>query len=1136
MPTRSYSALAAVSLSLVLFSAQLTHAQDLSFFKNYFVTGSYEVAGVGVSGTGVDGIATGTLNFNVGNANEVPAEAEILGAFLYWQIVSKESLGPDSGIAGASFNGYPLSTSYGPLAKVLDQAGTAPCWSSGGGTGTSGGSHKTYTYRADVLRFLPVGDQENVQNFGKHLLNDDDLAAHGKPPLTIELPDSGSGNGVPNALGASLVVIYRDPDPTASLSAIVMYDGGHTMNNDTDMMTQTIEGFYDPSPTPLTLPKITHIVGSGQFNKSERLLVPGTPPLFNEFDASEGPQWDNVTIDELAIPTLPYVTTSVDHEGFSSFDCLTWGAVIYQTEVQDSDHDGLLDIWESSENDLQDPNGVVLPNLAAMGADPYQQDLFIEISYLFTDENATYGSGTDASVKGPHTHLPTPEALRLVGESFADKGIRAHFDVGSTYGSTYPSWEAVAGPYVVPAAYARGGDSMDEQDTVESCELDPDAPWVCQFSEHPGTVGWKSGFRFFRDRPLTLTDDECELAESDGNPSTTCERVFDRNRKDIFRYALFAHALGVPKAACLVEDEASLDFGYPDEACMATNPDYHVPATFTGVGDYLGGDLMVTLGAFDDFNGNPVGTDFWQASTLMHELGHNLGRRHGGDPFEPNCKPNYLSVMNYLFQLRGLFDVTGMPRVDFSSDMFPMLDENDLDESAGLGVDAPYRTAWYAPVAPGSLGDILGIPVAMSHCDGSPLLDTDVDMVRIDGTGRTIDPIDWNADGDSSDSSLAQDLNLDGSPTVEQPAEPLNGSNDWDNLRLNQGASRRNVGGWFFVQNPETGEFVAFMGPMSLDSGRGDLGRGDLGRGDLGRGDLGRGDLGRGDLGRGDLGRGDLGQSDLGRGDLGRGDLGRGDLGRGDLGRGDLGRGDLGVAADDGVFEIDRGTATALGNSPPYLLTAARVDDTTELAWKAPNVGSVTQYLVFRVEGATITPASSPVAVGTVSAGPGLVDYEFTDNTDLASGDYTYWVVAEFADGATSGPSNFVTVTVVSMAYGLEPVKNLPPPGGKKFRAGSSVPLQWKFTMDGLVVDSSDTDPMITIRRAEDPLMVFTFTAEDPGNSSFRLPSSPSWTWHFNWQTVDETGAKLPKKTYIVDITIQKTGQTFTDVAEITLK
>ncbi|MCK7510070.1 MAG: hypothetical protein MZV70_42560 [Desulfobacterales bacterium] len=48
----------------------------------------------------------------------------------------------------------------------------------------------------------------------------------------------------------------------------------------------------------------------------------------------------------------------------------------------------------------------------------------------------------------------------------------------------------------------------------------------------------------------------------------------------MFRYALFAHALGLPKS------EEPADAGF------------HVPRTNTGVGDFPGGDVMVTLGAF----------------------------------------------------------------------------------------------------------------------------------------------------------------------------------------------------------------------------------------------------------------------------------------------------------------------------------------------------------------------------------------------------------------------------------------------------------------------------------------------------------------------------------------------------------
>ena len=140
------------------------------------------------------------------------------------------------------------------------------------------------------------------------------------------------------------------------------------------------------------------------------------------------------------------------------------------------------------------------------------------------------------------------------------------------------------------------------------------------------------------------------------------------------------------------------------------------------------------------------------------------------------------------------------------------------------------------------------------------------------------------------------------------------------------------------------------MGPLSLDSGRGDLGAGISGRGDLG-GELGRGDLGRGDSAAGTSGRGDLGRGDLGAGP-GRGDLGRGDLGRGDLGRGDLGGGDLFVGDPDSPGgELDFETATELAKTPPNEFTATVAASGALASWKAPNIGGVTGYSVYRVPG-----------------------------------------------------------------------------------------------------------------------------------------------------------------------------------------
>ena len=59
-------------------------------------------------------------------------------------------------------------------------------------------------------------------------------------------------------------------------------------------------------------------------------------------------------------------------------------------------------------------------------------------------------------------------------------------------------------------------------------------------------------------------------------------------------------------------------------------------------------DFVVTLGGWS----TPGGTEMQQAGTLMHELGHNIGLRHGGND-DANYKPNYLSIMNYEYQVYG---------------------------------------------------------------------------------------------------------------------------------------------------------------------------------------------------------------------------------------------------------------------------------------------------------------------------------------------------------------------------------------------------------------------------------------------------------------------------------------------------
>ncbi|MCA9837112.1 MAG: hypothetical protein KC422_09355 [Trueperaceae bacterium] len=137
----------------------------------------------------------------------------------------------------------------------------------------------------------------------------------------------------------------------------------------------------------------------------------------------------------------------------------------------------------------------------------------------------------------------------------------------------------------------------------------------------------------------------------------------------------------------------------------------------SGQGEKPGNDSIITLGDWGlnskTSNSTQVLINF-QAATIMHELGHNLGLLHGGHENSNNYKPNYFSIMNYLYQLRGLSDpaspeagdryylekgfkgitsicsLTYSPctkdfRIDYSDGSGQAIDEKAIDESAGLG-------------------------------------------------------------------------------------------------------------------------------------------------------------------------------------------------------------------------------------------------------------------------------------------------------------------------------------------------------------------------------------------------------------------------------------------------------------------
>ena len=168
-----------------------------------------------------------------------------------------------------------------------------------------------------------------------------------------------------------------------------------------------------------------------------------------------------------------------------------------------------------------------------------------------------------------------------------------------------------------------------------------------------------------------------------------------------------------------------------------------------------GNDFIVSLAPI-----SATPSNMNQAGTFMHELGHNLGLGHGGVD-GVNFKPNYLSIMNYSFQLNGLTR-NGVPLIcNYSGLALPDLDETALNEVAGLGPGASgFGTARWSAAA----GAYVAVPDASKAIDGDD-----------DGTFQSsFTSYDVNGDKIIEGSSASPGL--------------LSGCNDWEIMTLKSAA------------------------------------------------------------------------------------------------------------------------------------------------------------------------------------------------------------------------------------------------------------------------------------------------------------------------------------------------------------
>jgi hypothetical protein len=347
--------------------------------------------------------------------------------------------------------------------------------------------------------------------------------------------------------------------------------------------------------------------------------------------------------------------------------------------LKDSDGDGLCDDWETNGIDIDNDNIIDL-NLqnAPLNADPDKKDIFVEVDYMDCaapaepDVGLEQGSGGQPCAPLPHNHKPLggiieggvngpiatdscTDGLNNDGDAFTDTAdpdcsVVKAFEDSPAYNPT--DSEDGAGANTCNDGADNGPDGLADQ-------FDPDCQGItlhvfvdermghADYLDFPTPAGKPAGAcspgsggsvvdgQFVANFNLVKAKHFGSLLEQ-GNAKTL------KAKFKVFHYALFTHR---------------------------QDPNDNMSS---GCGEIVGNDFYVSLGGWQD----GVNDLDEHEGTFMHELGHTLGLCHAGPAAlagpdgqchpkgDVNYKPNYLSIMNYTFQMSQVAADPGNPQAN----------------------------------------------------------------------------------------------------------------------------------------------------------------------------------------------------------------------------------------------------------------------------------------------------------------------------------------------------------------------------------------------------------------------------------------------------------------------------------------
>ena len=752
--------------------APTSTANPLSLLNNYFVTGDYVARGVQTRGTGVNGVATTTITIpsRSQSADGVPDGADIVAAYLYWSVLQGS---PSPAAGNATFRGYLISGQ--PIGKDLQY---------------DDGSHSGLlrSYRADVLPYFDVSTGVRL--------------AAGSHAITV----ADNGMSLPNTEGASLVVVWRvlGKNPNTQtfafpLKSVVLYDGASVSNNP---IVQSLRGFYD-SAGPASLTAISSNSGN----------------------------WITDT-NSVSLPNSASEYETVLNGGNQQ----AWAGLVLSTLVNNHDDDGILDAWKHGPAvpdfhagqpgyyDAKFGQWIPLPG-AVLG----QKDLFVQMDYMCT--SVLSDGSCDPNGR---SELPVPDAqghdpLAMLQQVFANHGVALHMMIGNAIQEETCTDNLNVNP---PQLCKYPGESgvVDWKISVDISKIWPRDPLACgsggdctprfaygaKDSYHYLLMANSLGIPAWNTRWNTLTS---ITVQSGVTTIKTSDRGTGINRcpsRITIAGALGNTALNGVYQTTACADSSTITISTPGVSNW-TFPNSTLPepvlsvtsgtiTSISGFSDLGGADSVVSLGKWETSPNQDMSKRVSvQTGTILHELAHTLGLSHGGTyfdqapgsyrpTFEANCKPNYQSVMNYMFQI----DLLGPNHtLELSNQTLDTLSESAAGSITKLGISPATlptfsTSSWYAPVPANS-----SINPAARHCDGTPLLPGEL-MYRVDAATQ---PLAW---------SNGQDINFDG-----QPNATMRGYDDWSNLDLRQvGAT-----GGEFAALANLVSFGSIATPLNIEPG-----------------------------------------------------------------------------------------------------------------------------------------------------------------------------------------------------------------------------------------------------------------------------------------------------------------------------